>query len=141
MKNTNKGGTLKMEIFMMFIRAYLLKIIASFIMWFILKRVYKISKEENYYKLGRPLIEVCILSIASFLTIFLLIYMINSNVTSLDFLQLINFFFATIISLSLLIATIKLGTRTRTGYAKIILHKIPISNLNLLKLFASIIEN
>ena len=131
-----------MEFLLVIIKVYALKIIASYAMYKILRRVCKVSRNEMFYKLGTPLIEVSAWSIVLFVIIFFLILSSNSNILLSDY-YLTFYLIATAISdFLLLFSAIKIGIRKRTGYTEITIAKESyLSFLNPLKILRIIVTS
>ena len=111
-------------------------------MYKILRRVCKVSRNEMFYKLGTPLIEVSAWSIVLFVIIFFLILSSNSNILLSDY-YLTFYLIATAISdFLLLFSAIKIGIRKRTGYTEITIAKESyLSFLNPLKILRIIVTS
>lgn len=131
-----------MEYLLIIIKVYALKLIASYVVYKILRRVCKVSKTEMLYTIGTPLIEVSALSIVLFMIIFFLILSSNSNIL-LSTAYIIYYSCTTAIcDFLLLFAAIKIGIRKRMCCTEINISKESyLSFLNPLKILKVVVNS
>lgn len=112
-----------LEYLLIIIKVYALKLIASYAVYKILRRMCKVSRTEMLYEIGRPLIEVSAWSIVLFMIIFFLILSSNSNLSLSNGYIIYYFCTASICDFLLLLSAIKLGIRKRINYTEIVITK------------------
>jgi hypothetical protein len=123
------------------LKVFVLKAVASYVIYKILRRVHKISRREMSYVTatkGMSLIEASVLGIISFSVIFLLISTSNLNLAPSKFMQVITFFTAATSSSLLLAATVKLS---HIRHIEVIPSKKGYFNFSLSKLLIASLEN